>query len=198
MITIKVKSNDTRIPIGRQGEGNVRQVHFNISGFQAALGSGTPKLVYQRPGDKFAYPVELIVEGPTAIWIIRKVDTENPGIGRCELGYYPDDGVAKTAIYKVEVQESMNAQIGFEPEEVPNWVDEVNAATAKAEAAAKAALEAAEEAKKAAGNTGSTGDGSSDSSSEDNVATDEEADEMLDEIFGDDDVTEEGASSEEA
>lgn len=194
MTVYRVKDDVARIPLGRQGENLARRIHFNLSAWQMAFGEGRPALIHKRAGDSIAYPIQLTIDGPSAYWDVTRVDTENPGNGKCELSYFVNDVIAKSAVYRTEVQASMNEEVGFEPQDVPNWVDNVNAVIAKAavatetaNSAAQAAKEAAEEANKAAENAGSSngdGDNSSDFNISDYVASDEEVTKMLDEIFG--------------
>lgn len=198
MALIQVKDYTTKIPLGKQGE-NCNRIQFSLSNWQMQYGDGRPVLIHKRKGDAVAYPVELQVEDAAAYWDVQTVDTEKPGLGKCEITYYADNGkVSKSIIYQTSVEESMNAEVGYEPQEVPNWMDMIkkavsdcNTATEAANAAAKAANEAA--GNTSSGDTGSTDEGDTgesgdeDSSGEiadEDVATDEEVDEMLDEIFG--------------
>lgn len=199
MAIVQVRANTTKIPLGRQGENLAHRVQFNISAWQAEFGPGRPALIHKRNGDTAAYPVELKLSGGAAYWDVTSVDNENPGNGKCELSYYVNDVIAKSATYITVVQPSMNEHIGFEPQDVPNWVDTVNAAIAKAEAATqaaeaatKAAQEAAEEAKKVIEDSETSGGGEI---SDESIADDTEVDTMLDEIFGDGSSTEDGAAS---
>lgn len=195
MNTFKVTGTTSQIPLGRQGENAARRIQFNLSSWQMAFGDGFPKLIHKRAGDSIAYLVPLEVDGAAAYWNVSRVDTENPGAGKCELSYYVGDVIVKSVMYSTKVEASMNEEVGYEPEDVPDWLDAVNAAIANSDAAAeraqeaaKAAQDAAKTANDAAENAGSgSGDGEIPS---DSVATDEEADEMLNEIF------EEGPASE--
>lgn len=181
MAIVQVKANTTKIPLGRQGENTARRIQFNLSSWQAEYGAGTPALIHKRCGDSIAYPVPLTVEGVAAYWDVTSADTENPGIGKCELTYhFGESGVSKTITYQTIVEASMNDEIGFEPQAVPSWVDAVNHAIAEANSATQAATEAAEAANKAAENAGS----SSGELSSDSVADDEDVTEMLNEVFG--------------
>lgn len=205
MALIQVKDYTTKIPLGKQGE-NCNRIQFSLSNWQMQYGDGHPVLIHKRKGDAVAYPVELQVEEAAAYWDVQTVDTEKPGLGKCEITYYADNGkVSKSITYQTSVEESMNAEVGYEPQEVPNWMDMIGKAVASANAATQEALEAAKVANEAAGNIsgddtpGDTGNeennppedtggsGEEDSSGEvadEDVATDEEVDEMLDEIFG--------------
>ena len=176
-MVVRVKESTAMITLGRQGENHARRIQFNLSPWQMEYGIGTPALIHKRNGDHIAYPVPLDIEGMAAYWDVTSADTENVGNGKCELTYYVDNVIVKSAIFQTNVQPSMNDEIGNEPEALPNWIDKINLSTEAANDAAKKAVEAAEAATKAAEDI-STGNFSLD-----NIATDEEVNEMLDKIF---------------
>lgn len=126
-----------RIPIGRQGENNARQICFDISHWQELYGAeGRVELIYQRPKDAAPYPVVIERDGSTVIWTITATDTANNGYGRAELRYYIGDTLAKSATSIITVSDALDA-----PAEVPdppgqNWLDQVLEAAQRAEDAA--------------------------------------------------------------
>lgn len=151
MSIIQVKPDTKRIPLGRQGENLASIIWFNLSGWQAEFGEGVPKLIHKRCGDRIAYPVALRVEGSAAYWDVTNADTEAPGCGQCELSYYVDDVIVRSATYITDVSPSMAAmKTGHVPRAVPSWVDAVNGAIAQAETAAGEATGATQEAADAA------------------------------------------------
>lgn len=193
MTLIIVQPFTAKIPLGRQGEDDAVRVQFDLSQWIAQYGKGTPALIHKRNGDMVSYPVELKVEGAVAYWDVQSVDTEKPGIGKCELSYHTENTTVKSPVYQTEVLKGMNSEVGYVPQEIPSWVDLVHKAVANAntavenmDTAIEAAAQATERANKAAENVESG-----------SVAEDEDVTEMLDEIFGDGSETEDGAASEE-
>ena len=180
-----------KIVLGRQGEGNAVRVQFDLSQWIALYGKGTPALIHKRNGDMVAYPVELKVEGAVAYWDVQSVDTEKPGIGKCELSYNTEKSSVKSAVYQTEVIKGMNSEVGFVPQEIPSWVDLVHKAVADANTAIEDMEVAIEKANKAAEKANEAADNIENTS----AANDEEVTEMLDEIFGDVFEMEDGAAS---
>ena len=129
-----------RIPIGRQGEHNARQICFDISCWGEMYGTeGRAELIYQRPKDATPYPVVIQRDGSAVIWTVTSTDTANNGYGRAELRYYIGDTLAKSATSIITVSDALDA-----PGEVPDppgkdWLDQVLEAAQRAEDAANRA-----------------------------------------------------------
>lgn len=185
MVMVRVNTNTTRIPLGRQGENLARKIQFNISDWRTMFGPGKVALIHKRNGDEVAYPVELRAEEAAAYWDVKRADVEIAGNGKCELSYYVNDVIAKSVTYTTVVQASMNDEIGYEPSALPNWVDTIYAAVAESEKAAQAATEAAEAANEAAEAANEAAENAGSTELPDNpIASDREVNEMLDEVFG--------------
>lgn len=128
-----------RIPLGKQGENNaVRIVWPEIAEKYIKLyGDGIFSLAVKRMGDIAPYPVSIMVDGSSVVWVPSNADTEMVGAGACELTYVVDNAVAKSQTWKTEVLPSITGEGETEPPKpYQSWVDEVLKAGAVAEAAA--------------------------------------------------------------
>ena len=54
------------LPLGKQGENLVRQIHFDLSRWISNFGPGTVQLLHERKGDEAPYPVAVEQEGDCA------------------------------------------------------------------------------------------------------------------------------------
>lgn len=132
-----VKSSSV-ITIGRRGEGNVHEIHFDISDWVSLYGDGTVQLLHKRSQDQTPYPVNVSVDDRATVkWLISKADTAYAGSGRAEMRYYVDDMLKVSKTWETIVKETM---IGGYPEDPPeaekSWVDKVLQAGTDAENAA--------------------------------------------------------------
>ena len=121
------------VVIGREGEHNARQVHFDISPWLGMYGEGSVELIYQRPGEENIYPVAVERQGHLVLWTITATDTASPGrTGLAELRYYVDDALVKSEISNIVVNDALG-----EPGELPdppgqNWLEQALQAGADA------------------------------------------------------------------
>lgn len=139
----KVYANSSStLGLGRQGENFATQVIFDLSGWVAGYGDGTPELIHQRVVDEKPYPVPVERVGDTLIWTVSNLDTEvvsaNGRNGRCELRYYVGETLVKSRIWLTCVSKAMGTPSETRPPESDKgWVDKVLEASAVAQEAAK-------------------------------------------------------------
>lgn len=112
------------IPLGRRGENEALQVRVDITSWVENYGNGTFGGLAQRPGDEEPYPVTITLDGNFACWTVDDVDTAVEGFGRYELDYFVGDVLAKSMIWRTEIQPSM-ADAGPVPDPYESWVEDV-------------------------------------------------------------------------
>lgn len=142
-----------RIVLGRQGENNVTQVLFDISGFIREFGSGVAQLAVQLPKYSKTYAAPVEQDEYTATWTVGAEWLTTEGAGQCQLSWYVNDKVAKTKNFQTYVFSSIGT--GTEaPEPYEGYLEQVQQAGAQAMAAAERAEEAAKRAEGSVGNGG--------------------------------------------
>ena len=119
------------LPLGKQGENLVRQIHFDLSRWISNFGPGTVQLLHQRSGDETPYPVAVEQEGDRAVWTVTSADTAAAGTGRAELQYYVGDALAKSETWMTKVLPAMGPAGETPPEAQQGWVDQVLAQVAR-------------------------------------------------------------------
>lgn len=133
--------------IGRQGEHKVRTVVFDLSDWVKALGDGRAEVLFQRPRDSAPYPVPVEQDGGLVTWLVTKTDTDQPACfpacAKCEVRWYLEDALAKSAICSVSCYQALDA-----PGEIPDppgqsWLDQALEAGVQAQEAAQRAENAA-------------------------------------------------------
>lgn len=125
-MTIKqiTPTGNASIPIGKQGENNVREILFPQS---SDLMACDWVLNHQRAMDKAAYPVPLKKRGNTLVWLVTSGDTAIPGNGLAELTCNgPDGQVLKSQTYSTVVLQSP-AHGGEPPDPVKPWYQMITA-----------------------------------------------------------------------
>lgn len=139
------------IELGKRGENLACRVVFDISTWQKEYGEGVVQLIHQRNGDKTPYPCVVAADGSNAYWNITSADVDVAGRGHCELQYWVDDAIVKSATYITRTARSMSPASDTAPEPQKAWVDSVIQAgidavesAASAEAAAASAEASAE------------------------------------------------------
>lgn len=162
-----IASQETFIPLGRQGEDNVETVQFDVSGWAEEYGDGAYELLHERCMDTAPYECPITVEDGVVNWVVRSADTAYVGRGQAQLMYVISDGVAKSVIYKTSTLKSIDGNPDF-PDPYDDWlrqmhedaeyvreniedaleakqitVESAAAAAEDAEAAARSAVEAA-------------------------------------------------------
>lgn len=144
------------ICLGRQGEGNARQIVFDISHWVDKFGEGVIQLAAQRTGDADSYLCVVERDGSNVRWTIAEADTAKPGnYGKCELFYYFGNGNVRSEIWRTIVLDSMAEPSKDTPEPYQAYIDKMLSVGAYAEAerikAETAAGNAGQSAKDAAG-----------------------------------------------
>lgn len=124
IITTVTTDSGALLPLGRQGEHGVRQVWFDLAYLIENFGEGTAMLVYQRNKDLAPYIVSATQTGNNLMWTIDETDTAYEGFGKAEIRWTVDDDLAKTVIYKTNVQKSLTEQTEI-PEPLESWYDEM-------------------------------------------------------------------------
>nr|DAT30971.1 MAG TPA: hypothetical protein [Caudoviricetes sp.] len=123
---ITVRADPTRaIKLGRQGENLAVQVLFDLSSFAKNYPGGTATLLVQRRRDTEAYPVTLQIDGATACWSVSNIDTDQQGLGNCELQWRVGETLAKSVLYVTWVDTALEA--GESPPDTPSkaWFDSI-------------------------------------------------------------------------
>lgn len=119
------------LPLGKQGENLVRQIHFDLSRWISNFGPGTVQLLHQRSGDETPYPVAVEQAGNLAVWTVTSADTSSAGTGRAELQYYVGDALAKSETWMTKVLPALGPASETPPEAQQGWVDQVLAQVAR-------------------------------------------------------------------
>lgn len=122
IITTVTTDNGAILPIGRQGEKGVRQVWFDLAYLITNFGEGTAVLVHQRSKDAAPYIISTQQTGNNLMWTIDETDTAFEGIGKAEIRWTVDDTLAKTVIYKTNVQKSLASETEV-PDPYESWYD---------------------------------------------------------------------------
>lgn len=145
-------TNKVSLPLGRQGEDLARQVVFSLEEWQTLYGPGIAELIYQRPNDERPYIMEVQRENTSVVWSITSYHTADAnGAGKCELRYYPEEGVVKSRVWNTFVEPSMDTPDNeVPPSPESSWVDAVLKAGAEANASEIAASKSAAAAKASA------------------------------------------------
>lgn len=149
IITTVTTDNGAILPIGRQGEKGVRQVWFDLAYLITNFGEGTAVLVHQRSKDAAPYIISTQQTGNNLMWTIDETDTAFEGIGKAEIRWTVDDTLAKTVIYKTNVQKSLASETEV-PDPYESWYDALLTKIGDSQEYAEQAAESAETAQKAA------------------------------------------------
>ena len=149
IITTATTDNGAILPIGRQGEKGVRQVWFDLAYLITNFGEGTAVLVHQRSKDAAPYIISTQQTGNNLMWTIDETDTAFEGIGKAEIRWTVDDTLAKTVIYKTNVQKSLASETEV-PDPYESWYDALLKKIGDSQEYAEQAAESAETAQQAA------------------------------------------------
>lgn len=114
--------DQSAIPLGMQGDGNVREIVFTPP---EGLADKAWTASHQRATDPEPYPVALRVKDSDLIWLVTAADTDIAGQGRLQLVCLDgEDQVLKTMVYRTYVSASLSAP-GDAPDPVKPWYDEL-------------------------------------------------------------------------
>lgn len=115
-----------KILLGRTGENERTQVQINCAAVYAEYPSAVASLVAKAPnGDK--YPVATTVSNNAVIWDVLDSMLVHTGVGEYQLTFTLGDVVAKSAIGKFVVTQSIEAD-GSMPSVIEDWMQEANEA----------------------------------------------------------------------
>ena len=148
IITTVTTDGGAILPLGRQMEHGVRQVWFDLSYLIENFGEGTATLVHQRNQDLAPYIVTTEQTNTNLMWTLNETDTAYEGFGRAEIRWVVDDDLAKTVIYKTNVQKSLTAQTEV-PEPLESWYDQMIEQIGDSQGYAEQAAQSAQEAESA-------------------------------------------------
>ena len=145
--TVTVTERNTQnIIIGRRGTYNTEEIVFDLAPLISQFGDGTAMLLVKRSADASAYPAVTERNGSNLVWTISDTDTYYKGHGKCELYWYVDGGLAKTAIWSLTVLRDLGETTEAPPDPYETWVDtlvDLGAETLEnAQAAAQSASDA--------------------------------------------------------
>lgn len=140
MRTIFAKKNKPLI-IGWQGENEVTQVQFDVSGWKDTYGTGTFSLLIQRPKETIGYPCTVTEEDGIVSWVVKDVDVAKEGTGHVQLTYTVGETLAKSEQYFTVILKSINVS-ETPPEPYPDWFAEVMQGVDEAKQIAQECLDA--------------------------------------------------------
>ena len=122
--TVTVTERNTQnIIIGRRGTYNTEEIVFDLAPLISQFGDGTAVLLVKRSADASAYPAVTERSGSNLVWTISDTDTYYKGHGKCELYWYVDGGLAKTAIWSLTVLRDLGETTEAPPDPYETWVD---------------------------------------------------------------------------
>lgn len=138
------------ILLGRQGEKGITCVEFDLLLFVQQYGQGTAQLLVKRAGEAVVYPATLNQSGTKATWDIGAEWTATAGRGYCELSWFVGGALAKSEVFRTEVQKSLEGETMDDvPDPADSYVEQVLGAAARAEEAKEAAETARTDAEEA-------------------------------------------------
>ena len=148
MRVLIIRPGDT-INLGRQGENDVQQVQFDVTGWAETYGSGTYSLRLLRPGESVPYEAIVTPAGELVLWNVTDTDTALSGMGEAQLVLTVGSAVAKTQIYHTMITPSIGAD-PEPPSQEQAWFDQLKGFADSAEESATAAGTSASDAEASA------------------------------------------------
>lgn len=127
--------------IGWQGENEVTQVQFDVSGWKDTYGTGTFSLLNQRPTETIGYPCTVTEEDGIVSWVVKDVDVAKEGTGHVQLTYTVGETLAKSEQYFTLIRKSINVSEEI-PEPYPDWFADVMVQVNEAKEIAQKCLDA--------------------------------------------------------
>jgi len=127
--------------IGWQGENEVTQVQFDVSGWKDTYGTGTFSLLNQRPTETIGYPCTVTEEDGIVSWVVKDVDVAKEGTGHVQLTYTVGETLAKSEQYFTLIRKSINVSEEI-PEPYPDWFADVMVQVNEAKEIAQECLDA--------------------------------------------------------
>lgn len=133
------------IYLGRRGENLANTIEIDASPMRKEFPECTFLLMVQRPGESSAYSAAIAMDGDVVSWPLTNADTGIAGDGCAEMRAMVGDTIAKTALFRTHIDESMNLpQEETPPAPQKGWLDQALAAQVKAEEAAQSAKHSAD------------------------------------------------------
>lgn len=133
------------IYLGRRGENLANTIEIDASPMRKEFPECTFLLMVQRPGESSAYSAAITMDGDVVSWPLTNADTGIAGDGCAEMRAMVGDTIAKTALFRTHIDESMNLpQEETPPAPQKGWLDQALAAQVKAEEAAQSAKNSAD------------------------------------------------------
>lgn len=124
-------SRRRRVSLGRRGENEAARIVFDVSALAERHGAGTCVLLVKRPGEAAAYPAAVEQSGSTVSWTVSETDTSYVGQGECELFWYVGGALAKSVVYKTNVEKDIGAASETPPDPYETWLDTLTEAAAE-------------------------------------------------------------------
>ena len=97
-----------RLKIGYLGENDATKIVFDFSSWAKEYGEGYLTVLLERSGDGYAYPVTITQNGHIATWLVSNIDVAKVGMAKAQVEYRVDEVLAKTAIFRVDVETSLD------------------------------------------------------------------------------------------
>ncbi|MBQ8004419.1 MAG: collagen-like protein, partial [Oscillospiraceae bacterium] len=119
---IDINSTNAFIPLGRAGESMYRSIQFYIP--DEPDEDTEFRIIFSRP-DGMTYPVDVTRKENLLIWTPDAYDMEFAGEGKLEIRVYYGETIGKSAIFRVEIENSIQASETEPGVARPDWVDDI-------------------------------------------------------------------------
>lgn len=108
MIIYQNLEQPKRLKIGYLGENDATKIVFDLSKWASEYGEGYLTVLLERYGEDYAYPVSIEQTGHEATWLVSNIDVAIVGMARAQVEYRVDNVLAKTMIFRVDVENSLD------------------------------------------------------------------------------------------
>lgn len=115
-------SNNQKLILGKQGENRAVVIRFEIESWRREFGEGFLRARHKRRIDDIPYPVELVIDGNYALWVVNEVDNAIAGKGELELVYIGSDGIIAKSMTLDTYTYPSNEDIGEVPDAYEDWL----------------------------------------------------------------------------
>ena len=127
----------SQIPLGIRAENDVTQVELDFSAWAEEYGAGVVQLLIRREGDAAPYPVLLSQSGSVAVWTVSATDLAVRGPLAVEWLYTVGTQVKKSEVLPFYVLRDIGTA-GAAPDPYEDWLQQLTALAADAQAASLA------------------------------------------------------------
>lgn len=124
------------IPLGRRGENHATEVSFDVSAWLKDYPNGEIRLIAQRAGDAYPYPIDCVRQGDTVVWTVSNADSGVEGFGVCELQLLSGNTLVKSRPYATYVATTLDDP-GEAPEPMEGYLQRIQEIGARVEAASQ-------------------------------------------------------------